>query len=143
MKRLFAIALVLMGTGSMAVAQGSVEQTLMDLERRWAKDSLANNTDGIAQLLAPDFVQVGSDGALADRASLLPNVKKMKWERLGISDMKVQVHGNTGVVISTYMAKGVGFEGLPFDVKERSVDTWVKMPDGKWRCVVSVGVTMK
>jgi len=143
MKRLLTIAAVLIASGGITLAQGSVEQAVMDLERQWVKASSASNGDALAPLLAADFVSVQSDGAMQPRGTYLAMTSKGKWQVNEVSDMKVQVHGNSAVVIGIWTGKGTDGTGKAFDGKERFADTWVKMPDGKWQCVVSVGVAMK
>ena len=67
------------------------------------------------------------------KAEYVANTGKSKWQSNDVSDMKVQVHGDTAVVTGVWTAKGSGGTGQPFDGKERFADTWVKMSDGKWR----------
>ena len=123
------------------LAQGSVEQTLMDLERQWSKASVAGDRKVVDALLAPDFVVIREDGSLQTRAEYLAAFQKM--ESADTTDMKVQVHGNAAVV--TGIASGMGRDsaGRPFEFKVRYAETFVKMPDGKWRCIMSAGVPMK
>jgi ketosteroid isomerase-like protein len=71
------------------------------------------------------------------------NTSKAKWQVNDVSDMKVQVHGDSAVVIGVWTGKGTDWSGKPFDGKERFADTWVKMPDGKWQCVASISVALK
>jgi ketosteroid isomerase-like protein len=143
MKRLLPVALMMMAIGTMAAAQGSVEKALLDLERQWVKASSAGDGDALAPLLAADFVSVQSDGTTQTKAVYVANARKGKWQVNDVSDMKVQVHGDSAVVIGVWTGKGTDGTGKAFDGRERFVDTWVKMPDGKWQCVASVGVTMK
>jgi len=143
MRRLLAAALVMMATGAMARAQGGVEQALMDLEQQWVKATSSSNGAALAPLLATDFVSVQSDGTIQTRAVYVANASKGKWQVNTVSDMKVQVHGGSAVVIGVWTGKGTDGAGKTFDGKERFADTWVKMPDGKWQCVASAGVTMK
>ncbi|MGH9175781.1 MAG: YybH family protein [Vicinamibacterales bacterium] len=56
--------------------------------------------------------------------------------------MKVQLHGDSAVVTGIWTGKGTDGTGKAFDQRERFADTWVKMPDGKWQCVVSAGIML-
>ncbi len=143
MKRLLAVASVILATGAMALAQGGVEQALMDLERQWVKAVSASNGGALAPLLASDFVAVLADGTMQTKAVYVANTNKSKWQVNEISDMKVQVHGDSAVVIGIWTGKGTDGTGKAFDGRERFADTWVKMPDGKWQCVVGTGITIK
>ena len=68
---------------------------------------------------------------------------KGKWQVSEVSDMKVQVHGDSAVVTGVWTGKGTDGTGKAFDGKERFADTWVKMPDGKWQCVASASAPIK
>jgi ketosteroid isomerase-like protein len=124
-------------------AQGTVAQTLMDLERQWVKAALAGKGEALAPLLAPDFVSVQSDGTMHTKAAYVSMAIKGKWQVNEVSDMKVQVYGDSAVVTGVWTGKGTDGTGKAFDGKERFADTWVKMSDGKWQCVVSASAPMK
>ena len=143
MKKLVAVASIMLATGALALAQGGVAQAVMDLEQQWVKAGLASNADGIAPLLAADFVSVQSDGSMQTKAVYLAGAAKSKWQVNEVSDMKVQVHGDSAVVTGVWTAKGTDGTGKAFAGKERFADTWVKMADGKWQCVVSASASMK
>jgi ketosteroid isomerase-like protein len=143
MRRLLAVASVILAMCTAASAQGSVDKTLMDLERQWVKAALAGKAEALAPLLAPDFVSVQSDGTMQTKAEYVAMTGKSKWQVSEVSDMKVQVHGDAAVVTGVWTGKGTDGSGKPFDGKERYADTWVKMPDGKWQCVASASALMK
>jgi len=143
MKRLLTIASVMLAMCTVAFAQGSVEKTLMDLERQWVKAALASKGEALAPLLAADFVSVQSDGTVQTKPEYVAMTNKGKWQVSEVSDMKVQVHGDSAVVTGVWTGKGTDGTGRAFDGKERFADTWVKMPDGKWQCVASASAPMK
>ena len=143
MKRLLAVASVMLAMCTVAFAQGSVEKTLMDLEHQWVKAALASKGEALAPLLAGDFVSVQSDGTMQTKAAYVAMTTKGKWQVSEVSDMKVQVHGDSAVVTGVWTGKGTDGTGKAFDGKERFADTWVKMPDGKWQCVASASAPMK
>lgn len=143
MRKLLAVALLMLAMGATAPAQTGVEQALMDLERQWVKAALAGNAAMLAPLLASDFVSVQSDGTMQTKTVYVAHATKGKWQVNEVSDMKVQVHGDSAVVTGIWTGKGTDGAGKAFDGRERFADTWVKMSDGKWQCVVTVGVTMK
>ena len=143
MKRLLTIASVMLAMCTVAFAQGKVDQTLMDLERQWVKAALASKGEALAPLLAADFVSVQSDGTVQTKPEYVAMTNKGKWQVSEVSDMKVQVHGDSAVVTGVWTGKGTDGTGRAFDGKERFADTWVKMPDGKWQCVASASAPMK
>jgi len=57
--------------------------------------------------------------------------------------MNVQVPGDSTIVTSVWMGKGMNGTGKSFDGRERFVDTWIKSVDGKWQCVASASATVK
>ena len=142
MKRLLMVASVMMATGAMVLAQGNVAQALMDLERQWSKAAVAGNARGIDPLLAADFLSFPSDGA-APQTKAVFLASKSKWQVYEVSEMKVQVHGDSAVVSGIWTGKGTDEAGKSVSPKERFADTWVKMPDGKWQCVASASITLK
>jgi len=51
--------------------------------------------------------------------------------------VKVTVFGDTAIATGGFKGKDTDATGKPFDNNERSTDTWMKMPSGKWQCVAS------
>ena len=143
MKRLLSVASVTLAMCTASFAQGNVEKILMDAERQWGKAALASKGEAVAPLLATGFVMVQSDGTLSTKAEYVAMTNKAKWQVSDVSDMKVQVYGDSAVVTGVWTGKGTDGSGKPFDGKERFADTWVKMPDGKWQCVASARTLMK
>jgi len=143
MKRLLAIASVMLLMGTVAFAQGGVEKALMDLEHQWVKAALASKGEALAPLLATEFVSVQSDGTMQTKAQYVAMTNKSKWQVSEVSDMKVQVHGDSAVVTGVWTGKGTDGTGKAVDARERFADTWVKTPDGKWQCVASASAPMK
>jgi len=143
MKRLLVAASITLAMCGQTFGQSSVEQALMDLERQWVKASLASNGEALAPLLASNIVVLGSDGTMQTKAAYVAMTNKGKWQVNEISDMKVQVHGDTAVVTGLWTGKGTDGAGKAFDGRERFADTWVKMPDGKWQCVATASATIK
>ena len=77
------------------------------------------------------------------KAQYVANTNKGKWQVSEVSDMKVQVHGNSAVVTGVWTGKGTDGPGKNVDGKERFADTWVKMADGKGQCVASASAPLK
>lgn len=144
MKRLLGIVPVtVVVLSALTFAQGNVEKTLMDLERQWIKASLASKGQDVAPLLSNDFVMLGVDGTMQTKAVYVANTNKSKWQVSDVSDMKVQVHGDSAIVTGVWTGKGTDGTGKAFDGKERFVDTWVRAADGKWQCLASASATLK
>ena len=126
-----------------AGADSPVAKALIDLENKWQTFSKANDGDGMATILADNFVMLDVDGTMRTKADVVERTKKAKWVTNEISDLKVTVHGDTGVVTGIWVGKGNDGAGKAIDSKERFVDSWAKMADGKWRCVASAAAPIK
>jgi len=153
MKRVVAVFGVALLTVSAVMAQsgakpggnaaGKVAQALMDMENQWATASKASNGDALAPMLSEDFVALDSDGSLHGKADVVARTKKAKWMTNEIGDMKVMVHGDSAVVTGSWTGIGTDGAGKAVNAKERWADTWVKMSNGKWQCVMSASAPIK
>ena len=130
-------------TSGGAPASGAVAKALIDLENQWVKASKESNGDALAALLAEDFVALDSDGTQRTKADVVARTKKAKWTVNQIGDVKVSVHGDSAIVTGSWTGQGTDGGGQKIDAKERWVDTWVKMADGKWLCVAPASAPMK
>lgn len=145
MKRFLAAGvMVLMSVGvGLAEQPSPVAKALIDLEHQWVAASTASNGDALAALLSDDFVALDSDGSMHNKAAVVARTKKAKWTTNEIGDLKVALHGDSAIVTGSWTGKGTDGNGKPVDAKERWADTWVKMADGKWRCVASASAATK
>ena len=122
---------------------GGVEKAVAGLEHQWTAAGKMSNADGVAPLLADNFTNLNSDGTMMNKAQTLAMVKGSKWEINEISDVKVTVFGNTAIATGAWRGKGTSADGKAVDAHERWVDTWMKMPSGKWQCIASGGAPVK
>ncbi len=143
MKRMLVCFVVALMAVAVQAQTGEVEKAIAGMEHQWATAGKASNADAIAPMLAENFVGLNSDGTTADRAKVLENTTKSKWETNEISDVKVTVTGNTAIATGAWRGKGTDQDGKPVNAHERWVDTWTKMPDGKWQCIASASAPVK
>ena len=144
MKRvLMCVVVVLMALAVQAQMGGGVEKAVAGLEQQWTAAGKASNADGVAPLLADNFTSLNSDGTMLNRSQSLEMTKKSKWEINEISDVKVTAFGNTAIATGAWRGKGTGSDGKSVDAHERWVDTWMKMPSGKWQCIASASAPAK
>ncbi len=122
---------------------GVTEKAIAALEEQWATAERTNNTELEAPLLAEKLVWIDVDGSVMDRAKLLAEDKATKYSSGEIEDLHVTVFGGTAIARYAYKVKGISPQGKPFDSYHLWTDTWVKMPNGKWQCVASVGSPVK
>ena len=143
MKRmLMGFTLILISLAAQAQMQSGVEKAIAGLEQQWAADGKMSNADGIAPLLADNFMSMNSDGTMQAKAPYLATIKGAKWEISQISDVKVTAFGNTAIATGAWQGKGTA-DGKAVDSHERWMDTWMKMPNGKWQCVASASAPSK
>jgi ketosteroid isomerase-like protein len=136
---LMCFTLVLMTVAAQAQMgdkMAGVEKAVANLEQQWTSDAKASNADAVSALLADNFTNMDSDGTMHNKTETLARIKGSKWETNQISDVKVTVIGNTAIATGAWQGKGTS-AGKPVDARERWVDTWMKMPNGKWQCVAS------
>lgn len=98
-----------------------------------------NNPDLLAPLLADSIVATDPEGKVRDKTGMLAFAKAAKFESVEYTDVEVRVYGDAAVVTGAFHGKGTDADGKAFGAPERWTDTWVKMPDGKWRCVATHG----
>ena len=142
MKRILvlcSVALVSLMSGAWSPAQNSsgTEQVVAALEGRWLEAQKTSNPDLLAPLLADKFVNISTDGTVTDKEATLGLVRSAKWSSAEYVGVKVTVFGDTAVARGDFRGKGTDALGKPVEANERWTDTWLKMPNGKWQCVVS------
>jgi ketosteroid isomerase-like protein len=120
-----------------------VDKAIANMEQQWTAAAKMSNADGVSPLLADNFTNMNSDGTMRNKAETLANTKGSKWEVNEISDIKVTTFGNTAIATGAWQGKGTGSDGKAIDAHERWVDTWMKMPGGKWQCIASAGAPVK
>ncbi len=112
-----------------------VESEIAALEQSWAAAQTANDPSTIALLLADNYIEVLPDGSLMNKSQVLDDAKKSKYETIELSDLKIISFGDTVIVVGTYDARHSDKDGKPLQDHKRYVDTWRKMPGGKWQCI--------
>lgn len=126
-----------------AKAGGGVEQALLDMERKWVAAGLKNDAAALAEILADTWSTVDADGKVMTRAQSLDDIKKSKFTRSEISDMKVRmIDANTAIVTGVWTGLGTDAKGQKVDTSERWTDVFANQ-GGKWKCVASHNTTIK
>jgi ketosteroid isomerase-like protein len=146
-KMLMCIAVVLTALAVQAQTSnemsGSVEKAIANLEQQWTAAGKTGNSEALAPLLADNYASLDSDGTMSNKSQSLERTKASKWEINEISDVKVTTFGDTAIATGAWRGKGTRSNGKPVDAHERWVDTWMKMPDGKWQCIASASAPTK
>jgi ketosteroid isomerase-like protein len=122
---------------TLAAQTGSVEQTLLQLERDWEQATAKNDAAALERILAPEFASTDSDGRLVTRAELFERRKsgRVKFTAFTQDDYKVQVIGDTAIVTGRSTSK-LTRDGKDLNERERFTDTFVRR-NGRWQAVAT------
>src|SRR5438552_12892931 len=90
--------------------------------------SVEGDTQKIVASMTDDYLQTDISGVVQDKETWLKNyfiplaelikAGKFRWEIYDEKDVKVRIHGDTGIVIGTLEAKG---SGARFDVERHTL----------------------
>jgi len=113
------------------------EQELLKVEKEFAKAIVKNDLEGIERLVAVDWIIVGPDGEIVERARFFEVIKSgaMTHDAMESEDFRIRVYGDSAVVTGITRTKGK-FMGQEFSTEERATDVFVKC-DGRWQCVLT------
>lgn len=124
-------------------AAGGAEQTLMDLEHRWAATALTGDVATLETILAPNWTAVTAEGAPETRGQAIARTKGGKFTKSEASGMKVMLlNPATAVVTGVWTGVGTGSKGEKVDTSERFTDVFVNQ-SGAWKCVATQSTTIK
>jgi ketosteroid isomerase-like protein len=120
-----------------SVVSGSSSDELIALAHEWDRAMVANDADAIGRYMADDWVIVGSDGRVGDKATFLALVRSgaLSHDVMETHDLSVRVYGNTAVTLARGISGGK-YQGEPFREVERVSCVFVRR-DGRWRCVLT------
>lgn len=124
-------------------ADETAEKAVAAVEEQWTQSERTNNPDLAAPLLADKLIYIDTDGTISSRAKFLADAKVTKFTSVDIENLRITVFGHTAVATMVFKGKGTDSKGKPMDINARWADTWVKMSDGKWQCVLSQGSDLK
>lgn len=134
MKLIIPSVILLLGLSSLASAQykkGSVEDQLIQLDKKWTFAELTGDKKAAAEFVADDYVGTTQRGEIENKAKYLsgvvPNADMVKSD-----DYKVTIYGNTAIM--THRATVSGVRNIQF----RSTHVWMKR-NGRWRVVAHHG----
>jgi len=110
----------------------SDEDQLKDLEQQWLDTSLKQDHAGLDAILMDDFEDVSWQGELRSKTEIMAiaMAAPVKSSQT-LSDLKVRVHGDLGVVTGVNTAEAAD---KSFTVKVRFTDVFVK-DKGQWRAL--------
>ena len=143
MKRLIATPWIMVMCAGMALAQKSAasgnaaEKELKQIENAWTDAQKTRNVEGLRDILADDWVGLGWDGEMSDKAKALADLKSSgnSLDNIEMGPMKVRIFGNTAVVTGSNIEKSTE-HGKDSSGRYIWTDVFVKQK-GMWRAVAS------
>ena len=112
-------------------------EELLELEKAFAEAMVENDPEAIARFVADDWIIIGPDGEIVDRARFFEVIKSgaLTHDMMESDDFRIRVYGDGAVVTALTRTKGT-FMGQDFSTQERATDVFVKR-DGRWQCVLT------
>lgn len=119
-------------------AQSLLEQTLMQLDREWAKAAFSGDAATVERIEASGFVVTAPDGSLSDKMGSLNDVKSnsLKADAVDLDDLKVHVYGSAAVVTGKIIIKNGSYHGQNISGGYRFTDVFANL-SGEWRAIAS------
>jgi hypothetical protein len=98
---------------------------------------ISNDADAIGRYMADDWVIVGSDGTVGEKAGSLALVRSgdLTHDEMTTEDPRVRVYGDSAVVVARGVSGGA-WRGRPFREVERMSCVFVRR-DKRWICVLT------
>ena len=113
------------------------EEELLRVEKEFAEAIVKNDLEGIERLVADDWIIIGPDGEIVERARFFEVIKSgaMTHDTMESEDFRIRIYGDSAVVTGITRAKGK-FMGQEFSTQERATDVFINR-DGRWQCVLT------
>jgi ketosteroid isomerase-like protein len=131
-----------------ASGERSAQDTVRDLEERWAQAVVRGDRAFFERVLAEDFTHTSHSGVFKTRAQWLseakagnraePKVGTTRYDAMGLDDLAVRVYGDTAVATGRTTPKGQNSKGQPITGQYRFLRVWVKR-QGRWQAVAFQG----
>jgi ketosteroid isomerase-like protein len=120
-------------------------KVLLQMERDWNEALKTRNVAWLEQNLADDMTDVMSrDGSVSTKAANIESLKndKATYDSLEITNLKVRVDGNAGIVTGVNHIKAHDEVGEPVEMNFAFTDTYIKR-DGRWQVWASQHTRIK
>jgi ketosteroid isomerase-like protein len=119
-------------------AAGPTVESALAADEELARAIRENDADGIARMLADDWVVVAGTGGVGEGKSVFPDGIRagvLTRKTFEISEPRVRIYGNVALVTTKVQTSGT-FQGKPFDVIERQTDVLL-WKQGGWKAVLT------
>src|SRR5262245_2149256 len=108
---------------------------LVALAHEWDRAMVRNDVEEIGRYMADEWVIVGSDGRITDKAKFLAVVAsgELVHDVMESTDIEVRAYGDVALLLARGVSGG-RYRGHLFREYERQSNVFVKQ-DNTWRCV--------
>jgi len=115
----------------------STTHELVAVAHAWDRAMVTNDAAAIGNFMADDWIIVGSDGSVTDKAGFLGLVESgiVTHDLMTSENMRVRVYGDAAVITADGVSAGT-YHGEPFREVERASSVFVRR-SGQWRCVLT------
>ena len=115
----------------------SITDELTEVARQWDRAMVENDADAIGEFMADDWIIIGSDGNVGDKASFLALVRSgsLTHEVMESHDIRTRIYGDAAVMTARGVSGGM-YRGQTFYEVERVSCVFVRQ-EGRWRCVLT------
>ncbi len=110
---------------------------ILALEEALTRAIIANDPTAIARFLGEEWILIGADGGLVDRAKFLLVIGSSDFTHswMNFDDWRIRTYDDAAVATAHAVAAGTS-RGRPFHFEQRSTDFLVRR-DGRWVCVLT------
>ena len=124
-------------TDAPKTGSATIEQSLLQMERDWAKAGQAKDAATMDRIMADDWAGIDFEGKTWTKAMSLADLKSStsSLSTIELADMKVRVFGNTAVVTGSDTEKSMT-QGKDTSGKYVWTDVFANR-NGKWQAVAS------
>jgi len=118
-------------------SENEVCRELQTVENNWTNALVENDADQIARFMSDDWVIIGPQGNVIDRARFLGVIKSgdLSHSAMTSDDCRVRLYGDTALVTAQTRSAG-NFKGQTFATHERATSVFVRT-NGHWQCVLT------
>jgi ketosteroid isomerase-like protein len=156
MKQVLIVSFLMTYFGTLAVGQSvdaitkspqelADEKTLLQMEHEWNEALKTRNVTWFVQNLAGDMTDImSSNGSLKTKTENINLFKtdKTMYESLELSDLRVRVEGNAGIVTGVNRIRARDDEGHMVEMRFAFTDTYIKR-EGHWQVWASQHTLLK
>jgi len=113
------------------------QNELIQVANEWDQAMVQNDADAIGRYMADDWIIVGADGSMSDKATFLGLVKSgaLSHDVMESENFSIRDYGSTAVLLARGVSGGT-YHGQAFRETEQSSNVFVKQ-HGKWKCVLT------